>query len=295
MNAALSLIQALALNSGVSCPDAFVSTVKKTGMPVHSEVLLERFADASCLSSNPDIFWAIAYRESSFRFFIVRDNDTGIIYENSDAIKILETITNIEKTTGKIGSYNFDIGPMQINYKWHGANFESAMDLLDPIKQVAYVTGQFGEYLQNQCGAGWIGCYHHPSNKDLASNYQNLVLAAYSELRRIVNIINPEKARFKLVGKNMNAPVLPQDSRGKENIEKEMALLGYRTELFGVNTVWPETVTSAIDKKIDRLSRSVFISTESYLDSFYDFKEVIEAGRLLPGAAAVNYDLSLNN
>ena len=74
-------------------------------------------------------------------------------------------------------AHNADIGVMQINWYWHRKGFKyDPVKMLDPAEQVKYIQANMAPNMAKRCSVdSWVGCYHNPSNKKRASNYQSKV------------------------------------------------------------------------------------------------------------------------
>lgn len=79
-----------------------------------------------------------------------------------------------------------DVGIAQVNWGWHGHQFRSSWEALEPYKNL-----QVAGYLLRQCWdkkpGSWLaaaGCYHHPAGGAPANRYQARVKA---HLERIEN------------------------------------------------------------------------------------------------------------
>ncbi|MCS6271885.1 lytic transglycosylase domain-containing protein [Shewanella baltica] len=83
------------------------------------------------------------------------------------------TYADLELDIGETKS--IDIGLCQINWYWHGSNFESVSELMDPITNVRYAA-KYLSYLKG--GKSWeyaVGAYHSPSNAERARLYSESV------------------------------------------------------------------------------------------------------------------------
>lgn len=73
----------------------------------------------------------------------------------------VETAQSFVFKNYKSGARSFDVGCFQINYKWHGAAFNSISDMFDPVKNALYAA-QFLKSLKTP-GVSWTeaaGAYH---------------------------------------------------------------------------------------------------------------------------------------
>ncbi|HDS1208467.1 TPA: transglycosylase SLT domain-containing protein [Shewanella algae] len=75
------------------------------------------------------------------------------------------------------GVRNIDVGICQINWYWHGENFSSIAEMMNPINNVNYAA----QYLKKlkKGGRTWeevVGAYHSMGNQERAALYAELVL-----------------------------------------------------------------------------------------------------------------------
>ncbi len=172
---AMSILLYTALQSMQPCEKVFVDTAMASNpkFALEEKTYLEEFAKASCNTSNPDALWLLAYQETNFRFLIVRENlgKDFKITRGNEAIKTLKRL-KAETAKDKVANLNVDIGVMQFNWRWHGANFEKdPLAALSPKKQVKYLIEKFSPYIYDACDIAWIGCYHNQANVELTGKY----------------------------------------------------------------------------------------------------------------------------
>ena len=196
----VSLIMYTALHTGLPCETVFTETALQ--MNPHSNIreerpYLDKLAKAACKTTNPDVIWQITNQETNFRFLIVRINNSkgGKILRGQKALSYLKRLKKMPPKT------NVDIGPMQINWRWHKKEFNNdPLNMLNPAMQVKYLTNSFGPEIYNRCYENWIGCYHNPSNKERASGYQakvlkkrqNFILGLLVYTKNRLNSVEPE-------------------------------------------------------------------------------------------------------
>lgn len=79
---------------------------------------------------------------------------------------------------------NFDVGCMQLNYRWHGDRFASLDRMLDPESNVAYAARYLSQ-LHDETGS-WDGAtrYYHSRDPDLGAAYLERVRAMHATLER---------------------------------------------------------------------------------------------------------------
>ena len=70
---------------------------------------------------------------------------------------------------------NFDVGCMQLNYRWHGDRFDSLERMLDPASNVAYAARYLSQ-LRDETGS-WEGAtrYYHSRDPDRGAAYLDRV------------------------------------------------------------------------------------------------------------------------
>lgn len=173
----LSMILYTAALTSTPCKSVFIDLVKEvrtTKLSTKDTKYLNTFADAACKTSNPDVFWLLAYQESSFRFDIVRINqkDGGKILRGRKAYHYLR------KLNRKRRKHNADIGALQINWLWHGYMFKhDSKKIMNPAEQVAYISEYMGKNMAKICRSRhWLECYHSPGNKERSKSYYKSIL-----------------------------------------------------------------------------------------------------------------------
>jgi len=179
--ATLSLILYAAAHTGQTCETVFVESARRLKGVISSsdEKQLEVLSRAACATSNPDIIWQIAYQESSFRTDIISINENGAsrVLKGEEAYAYLRDLKTSQKRS------NVDIGVMQINWRWHGHKFNfDPIEMMKPERQVEYILEEISPYTVSRCAKDWVGCYHNPSNANLAQGYQRKVLLKTKEL-----------------------------------------------------------------------------------------------------------------
>lgn len=179
---ALSVILYAAFHSGRSCETVFTETARAVN-PSRSLggelVQLKELAAAACQSTNPDIIWKIAQTESNFRFVIARDNSHSRVFRGQAA-------RNFVAKLGQKKTANVDIGVLQLNWAWHGHQFQNdPTRMLQASEQVNYLLEDFGHAIYKRCSEKWIGCYHHPSNEKAALAYEKQIKKSGRLLRSL--------------------------------------------------------------------------------------------------------------
>lgn len=75
------------------------------------------------------------------------------------------------------GRTNLDIGICQLNWRWHGHNFDALSDMFHPYKNMVYAANLLATLKGNNTWEDAIGRYHSPYNLERAERYKSLVLA----------------------------------------------------------------------------------------------------------------------
>ena len=161
------------------CWEVFVNSVyhENKASYLQNYPALKSFALAACSTKNPDIIWAIAKVESNFNFQII-----GV-----EGKRVLKKENEIKEYLGqsKLNS-NFDLGPMQINWKYHAATSGyPASYFFDGKFSVYYVTEHILGGVVKSCQANWVSCYHSSKSNE-GKKYKKLVYNADIQLRNIL-------------------------------------------------------------------------------------------------------------
>jgi hypothetical protein len=135
---------------------------------------LKKFSQAACQTSNPDIIWSIAKVESNFNFKIVGIEGKNILKTDSD---INEYLKKAKKDS------NFDLGPMQINWKYHASKSGyPARYFFDGSFSVYYVTQNILGGIVKSCKQNWVSCYHSFNSQE-GNRYKTRIFNADQKLR----------------------------------------------------------------------------------------------------------------
>lgn len=80
------------------------------------------------------------------------------------------------------GRTSFDVGCMQVNYRWHGRHFASLEEMFDPMANADYAA-RFLVALKQETG-DWMHAagYYHSRTPELATRYRRLVAAAHADV-----------------------------------------------------------------------------------------------------------------
>jgi len=149
---------------------------------------LKNFAEAACQTSNPDIIWDIAKVESNFNFKILGVAGKSVLKNNYEIQNYLKGISQ---------NSNFDIGPMQINWRYHAAKSGYPISyFFDGKFSVYYVSTKIIGNLVSSCKNAWISCYHSAKSGE-GLKYKRLIYNADQKLRkRLLQNITGSKKRL---------------------------------------------------------------------------------------------------
>lgn len=128
------------------------------------------------------ILMAIAKVESNVKLYSLNINGKPrIASTQNEAIQIA-------KQSIKSGISNVDIGIMQLNYYWHGKEFENIEDMIKPEKNIAYAASYL-KSLKDQHGS-WRKAirYYHSAKRELNGKYSKKVILTW--LKRDRNSLN---------------------------------------------------------------------------------------------------------
>jgi hypothetical protein len=180
-----SLFLPLALSSLSLCTNVFFDTaslVVKKRVESKSESAKEEynkqlyeFAKEACKTQNPDVFWLLAFVESSFTFEVVRFNkENPDIFYGSNARKSIKKISQSE---------NVDIGVLQINWRYHHKQVGGGKpsSLLEPATAVKAAASILIEEKATMC-SNWLVCYHN-ANPRPGAKYAAQLKKAHKSLK----------------------------------------------------------------------------------------------------------------
>lgn len=112
------------------------------------------------------------------------------------------------------GARNIDLGCFQINHRWHGENFVSANDMLNPAKNARYAA-RFLKDLHNEFG-DWTAAAgaFHSRTPEFSKKY----LARYEPILRELNgSPGMEKGWIEAIPKTNEFPLLTGKSQSRAN------------------------------------------------------------------------------
>ena len=82
------------------------------------------------------------------------------------------------------GRVSVDIGPMQVNWRYHGAAFPSLDAALDPYRNLSVAAAILARcYRQRREWWAAVGCYHAPNNPSRAARYRARVKKHWQALQ----------------------------------------------------------------------------------------------------------------
>lgn len=119
------------------------------------------------------------------------------------------------------GVKSIDVGCMQINLKYHGKNFASVEDALDPYKNVEY-GAKFLKKLYKQKGNDWFkaAMAYHSSVLKKALKYKKKLDVAYAKVKKLNN--------QKPFASSKQAKIAQADNAQKAQAWREQKLAEYR-------------------------------------------------------------------
>ena len=93
-----------------------------------------------------------------------------------------EALAYLENAVAE-GVTNIDVGCMQLNWKWHSAGFQSAADMMDPVRNTRYAA-RFMAELHDRLGS-WdtAAAAYHSTDPERGERYLQKVLAAQGSFR----------------------------------------------------------------------------------------------------------------
>lgn len=93
-----------------------------------------------------------------------------------------EALAYLENAVAE-GVTNIDVGCMQLNWKWHSAGFQSAEDMMDPVRNTRYAA-RFMAELHDRLGS-WetAAAAYHSTDPERGERYLQKVFAAQGSFR----------------------------------------------------------------------------------------------------------------
>lgn len=166
--------------TALPCQTLFLAAASKvihTTFEKQDKLNLQRFSQAACLTSNPDVLWQIAYVESGFKMRIVQIDGKKTLTGDA-AEKYL--------AQGLPKDANVDIGPLQINWKANGSkwNYDPSR-YLDGAFSVSFLSNHILKDYVNSCKENWVSCYHS-RNKLKGNAYSQKIIQSETMLKRIL-------------------------------------------------------------------------------------------------------------
>ena len=127
------------------------------------------------------------------------------VYTQSEAEIAQEAVTLLAR-----GETNFDLGCMQINYHWHGQEFQSVAQMIDPQTNVDYAA-KYLSALKDQHGS-WEAATqrYHSGDEARGQSYQRDVFAA-------VTPVQPARPTYRVVDPNASLSMVPEVSLARRS------------------------------------------------------------------------------
>ena len=136
-----------------------------------------------------DIFYALALAESGRRLgdqqrlrpwpWTLNIHGQGVYYSDRHSAWRAAMAAIARQQT------SVDIGPMQVNWRYHRKRLQDPWRALDPYRNL-HVAAEILLDCQQRLGDWWqsVGCYHAPSNRERAQRYRERVRAHWLSLAR---------------------------------------------------------------------------------------------------------------
>ncbi|QDY70341.1 lytic transglycosylase domain-containing protein [Qingshengfaniella alkalisoli] len=91
-------------------------------------------------------------------------------------------LLSIARDTLGAGEHSFDLGCFQVNYRWHGAQFASLEQMVDPVQNALYAA-RFLERLHDETGDWTLAAgRYHSRTEQHAARYRTLYSQHVSQL-----------------------------------------------------------------------------------------------------------------
>ena len=96
-----------------------------------------------------------------------------------------DSAEEVERTVSEAlsaGTTNVDLGCFQLNYRWHGEEFASLADMLDPTQNAAYAAGFLADHYARTGDWALAAAAYHSATPEFASAYQAKFETVYAGL-----------------------------------------------------------------------------------------------------------------
>lgn len=109
------------------------------------------------------------------------------------------------------GARSFDVGCFQVNYRWHGQNFDDVSHMFDPLANATYAA-QFVSALYDETG-DWnkAAGYYHSRTQERAQAYQ----ARFTRIRDMIDVDQATIARIEKAATANSFPFLKLGHNGR--------------------------------------------------------------------------------
>lgn len=149
-----------------SCERLAVDAAQKHGVPVELLIAIAHTESGRRGRETPVRAWPWTSNiEGQGRYY-----DT-----QADALRHLEEVR-------RSGVTSFDVGCMQLNYRWHQMNFQTLSDMLNPALNVSYAARYLKELWSETGNWETATRYYHSRNPSLGRAYLGRVQAAMAQL-----------------------------------------------------------------------------------------------------------------
>lgn len=123
------------------------------------------------------ILSAISFTESSESPWVLNVQGTPYRFKTKTAA-VLKA-----KSLIKEGVTNFDLGCMQVNYGYHGHNFRSVEDMLDPRQNMRYAANFIKQMYEETNSWKKAVAYYHSRADKIGSRYSDLVHSKWEDMK----------------------------------------------------------------------------------------------------------------
>lgn len=195
-------IPAMGYASSAVCDRAAAAASAKTGVPLDILMALTRTETGRHQGGELQPWPWTVNMEGEGRWFDTVETAQSFVFKNY-----------------KSGARSFDVGCFQVNYKWHGAAFNSISDMFDPVQNALYAA-QFLKSLKTP-GVSWTeaaGAYHSRTPA-----YANKYKTRFQAVRERLQMQPPTAV---ITVKRQNVFPLLQMSQGKGRLGSLVSLGG---------------------------------------------------------------------
>lgn len=123
------------------------------------------------------ILSAISFTESSESPWVLNVQGTPFRFKTKTAA-VLKAKSLIRE-----GVTNFDLGCMQVNYGYHGHNFRSVEDMLDPRQNMRYAANFIKKMYEETNSWKRAVAYYHSRAEKIGGRYSDLVHSKWNDMK----------------------------------------------------------------------------------------------------------------